>query len=182
MRRTSLKNEKCPVARSLDVVGDWWTLLIVRDALKGARRFNEFQKSLGCAKNILSTRLRGMVEAGILEVRAASDGGTHSEYHLTASGEQLQVVLVALRQWGEQNLFGHGEPMMVAVDAKKRQRLQRLQLSTNDGRGLGPADIHVEEGAAVVETASTHARKDAARATPKSSAASKRHVRTGKLS
>jgi DNA-binding HxlR family transcriptional regulator len=182
MRRTSLKNEKCPVARSLDVVGDWWTLLIVRDALKGARRFNEFQKSLGCAKNILSTRLRAMVEAGILEVRDASDGGTHSEYHLTRSGEQLQVVLVALRQWGEQNLFGHGEPMMVAVDAKNKQRLPRLQLTTTDGRGLGPAEIQVEEGSAVVETASTHARNDAAGATPKNLAASKRHVRSSKVS
>ncbi|GAB2897257.1 helix-turn-helix domain-containing protein [Paraburkholderia jirisanensis] len=139
------------------MVGDWWTLLIVRDALKGARRFNEFQKSLGCAKNILSTRLRGMVEAGILEVRDASDGGAHSEYHLTGSGEQLQVVLVALRQWGEQNLFEHGEPMMVALDAKKKQRLQRLRLTTVDGRGLRPAEIRVEEGAAVVDEASGRA-------------------------
>jgi DNA-binding HxlR family transcriptional regulator len=85
MRRTCLKTAKCPVARSLDVVGDWWTLLIVRDALKGTRRFGEFQKSLGMAKNILSARLREMVAAGIMEIRPAEDGSAHNEYHLTAA-------------------------------------------------------------------------------------------------
>ena len=73
MKRKSLDMEKCPIARTLDVIGDWWSLLIVRDALLGKRRFGEFQKSLGLAKNILSTRLRKLVSHGVLEVGPASD-------------------------------------------------------------------------------------------------------------
>jgi DNA-binding HxlR family transcriptional regulator len=132
----------------LDVVGDWWTLLIVRDALKGVRRFGEFQKNLGMAKNILSTRLREMVAAGIMEMRPAEDGSAHSEYHLTQAGERLQTVLVALRQWGEQYLYAPGEPMMMAVDKDKEEPLRRIELAAQDGRALTAADIAVKEGRA----------------------------------
>jgi DNA-binding HxlR family transcriptional regulator len=148
MRRTSLKTAKCPVARTLDVVGDWWTLLIVRDALKGVRRFGEFQKNLGMAKNILSARLREMVAAGIMEMRPAEDGSAHNEYHLTEAGQRLQTVLVALRQWGEQYLFEPGEPMMMAVDRDNEQPLRRIELAARDGRALTSADVMVKEGRA----------------------------------
>lgn len=148
MRRTSLKTAKCPVARTLDVVGDWWTLLIVRDALKGVRRFGEFQKNLGMAKNILSSRLREMVAAGIMEMRPAEDGSAHNEYHLTEAGRRLQTVLVALRQWGEQYLFEPGEPMMMVVDRDNEQPLRRIELAAEDGRALTSADIMVKEGRA----------------------------------
>lgn len=155
MRRTCLNTAKCPVARSLDVVGDWWTLLIVRDALKGMRRFGEFQKNLGMAKNILSSRLREMVAAGILEMRPAEDGSAHSEYHLTEAGQRLQIVLMALRQWGEQYLFTPGEPMMTAVDKENEVPLQRLELAAQDGRVLTAADITVKEGRAVAPAKSS---------------------------
>jgi len=148
MRRTSLKTAKCPVARTLDVVGDWWTLLIVRDALKGVRRFGEFQKNLGMAKNILSSRLREMVAAGIMEIRPAEDGSAHSEYHLTQAGERLQTVLMALRQWGEQYLFTPGEPMTMAIDKDNEEPLRRIELAAQDGRALTAADITVKEGRA----------------------------------
>ncbi len=74
VKRTSLESADCPVARSLDAIGDWWSLLIIRDAQLGRRRFGEFQKSLGLAKNILTTRLRTLVERGILTTAPASDG------------------------------------------------------------------------------------------------------------
>ena len=74
VKRTSLADADCPIARALDVIGDWWSLLIVRDALLGRRRFGEFQKSLGLAKNILTTRLRTLVDRGLLELAPASDG------------------------------------------------------------------------------------------------------------
>src|SRR5215813_12572903 len=109
VKRTSLEHADCPIARALDAIGDWWSLLIVRDALLGKRRFGEFQKSLGLAKNILSTRLRKLVSHGVLEVGPASDGSSYHEKAPTEKGRRLYIVLVALRQWGESCLFGEEE-------------------------------------------------------------------------
>jgi DNA-binding HxlR family transcriptional regulator len=145
MRRTNLGDALCPVARSLDEIGDWWTMLIVRDAFQGMKRFSEFQKSLGLAKNILSARLRTLVSTGILEKRPGADGGARGEYHLTEKGRQLRVVLVAIRQWGEENLFADGEPIMVAHDRAHRP-IGRLRLIDQDGRQLEPEDIVVTRG------------------------------------
>lgn len=86
VKRTRLPDAECPVARSLDAIGDWWSLLIVRDAFDGIRRFGEFQRNLGMAKNILSARLRTLVEHGVLEVIPASDGSAYQEYVLTDKG------------------------------------------------------------------------------------------------
>lgn len=86
-------------------MGDWWTLLIVRDALAGKRRFGEFQKSLGVAKNVLAARLRTLTADGILELVPASDGSAYQEYVLTARGRELRPVLGALRTWGREHLM-----------------------------------------------------------------------------
>ena len=94
VKRKSLQGDYCPSARSLDVIGDWWSLLIVRDAFDGLTRFGEFQKSLGIAKNILSDRLRTLTERGILKVVPSPDGGAHQEYHLTAMGRGLFPVML----------------------------------------------------------------------------------------
>ena len=99
MRRTSLAEMPCPVARTLDVVGEWWTLLIVRDALRGARRFEDF-KATGIADNILSARLKSLVEAGILERVRYQQRPDRHEYVLTAKGRELGPVVQALRGWG----------------------------------------------------------------------------------
>src|SRR5579883_2919292 len=98
VKRTSFAGDTCPIARALDVLGDWWSLLIIRDALLGRRRFGEFQKSLGLARNILTTRLRTLVDQGILELKPASDGSAYHEYLLTAKGRGIFPILVALRQ------------------------------------------------------------------------------------
>jgi len=102
VKRTSLEKAECPIARSLDVIGDWWSLLIIRDALMGIRRFSEFQKHIGLAKNILTVRLRGLVDHGILKTAPASDGSAYQEYVLTPKGRGVFPVLVALRQWSEE--------------------------------------------------------------------------------
>lgn len=99
MRRTSLAEMPCPVARTLDVVGEWWTLLIVRDALLGARRFEDF-KATGIADNILSARLRRLVEEGVLERVPYQERPERHEYVLTAKGRALGPVVQALRGWG----------------------------------------------------------------------------------
>ena len=102
MKRTSFAGDGCPIARSLDVIGDWWSLLIIRDALLGCRRFGEFQKNLGLARNILAARLRLLVGEGILETAPASDGSAYQEYVLTEKGRGVFPILVALRQWSEE--------------------------------------------------------------------------------
>ena len=99
MRRTSFAGMACPIARTLEVVGEWWTLLIVRDALDGARRFEEFRRS-GIADNILSARLELLVRVGILERQAYQEHPPRHEYLLTAKGRDLLPVLVALGVWG----------------------------------------------------------------------------------
>lgn len=143
MRRTNLSGAICPIARSLDEIGDWWTLLIVRDAFRGARRFSEFEKSLGLSKNILSRRLRQLTEDGILELRPAADGGARHEYHLTEKGRRLHLVLVALRQWGEENLFDEGEEMTVMLEKASGLPIGRLTLTAHDGRSLELDDVAV---------------------------------------
>ncbi len=143
VKRTSLENAACPVARSLDLIGDWWSLMIVRDAFLGLRRFGEFQKSLGLAKNILTTRLRTLVGCGILELVPASDGSAYREYVLTPKGRDLFPILVALRQWGETYAFGPGEVPTLLVDRKSGQPVPKLEVRATSGRRLSSLDTEV---------------------------------------
>ncbi|MCJ2125142.1 winged helix-turn-helix transcriptional regulator [Methylobacterium sp. J-077] len=145
MKRKSFAQARCPVARSLDSIGDWWTLLLIRDALRGPRRFSDFVESLGLARNVLSARLRRLVEAGIFEQRPAEDGSDGLRYQLTEKGRGLQVVIMALRQWGEDNLFGEGEEMSVQVD-RAGGPIRRLIVQATDGRPLRPEDVNIEPG------------------------------------
>jgi DNA-binding HxlR family transcriptional regulator len=139
-KRISHKDSMCGVARPLDAIGDWWSLLIVRDAFDGLRRFGEFQKSLGLAKNILSARLRNLVAHGILDTIPASDGGPYQEYVLTQKGQGLFPLLVALRQWGEDFFFEPNEPHVTLVDRATKLPVRRLELRAQDGRMLMAED------------------------------------------
>ena len=141
MKRKSLEGNACPVARTLDLIGDWWSLLIVRDALDGIRRFSDFQKNLDIAKNMLSARLKSLVEQGILQTVPAADGGAYKEYVLTERGKALQTVIVALSQWGGEFMYAAGEPGSVMVDAKNHQPIRKLELMAADGRLLAPEDV-----------------------------------------
>lgn len=135
----------CPVARAVDVVGDRWSLLIVRDAFDGSRRFGDFQRGLGVARNILSDRLRRLVEAGILTTQDASDGSAYREYVLTPQGERLFPVVVALRQWAEQALFAPGEPHSVLLDKRSGRPVAPMQPQAEDGSPLLPAATEVRK-------------------------------------
>jgi DNA-binding HxlR family transcriptional regulator len=99
MRRKRFADMACPIARTLDIVGEWWTLLIVRDALTGARRFEEFRQS-GIADNILSARLERLVQEGILERQLYQEHPPRQEYVLTEKGRELLPVIAALGLWG----------------------------------------------------------------------------------
>ena len=141
-KRVSHKDSMCGVARPLDAIGDWWSLLIVRDAFDGSRRFGEFQKSLGLAKNILSARLRNLLAHGIMETVPAADG-PYQEYVLTEKGRGLFPLLVALRQWGEDFFFTPDEAHVLLVDKKAGLPVRRLELRAQDGRILGAEDTVV---------------------------------------
>ncbi|MYW70055.1 transcriptional regulator [Streptomyces sp. SID8379] len=143
--RTRFDDSDCPVARSMDAIGDWWSLLIVRDAFDGSRRFGEFQRSLGVAKNILTARLRTLVAGGVLETVPASDGSAYREYVLTPKGQALFPVVVALRQWGEQYFFAPGEPHSRLVDREREEPLSPLEVRAADGRRVDPDDTVVHK-------------------------------------
>lgn len=140
MKRTSFEGDECPIARALDVIGDWWSLLIIRDAMLGRRRFGEFQKSLGLAKNILATRLRMLVDEGILATAPASDGTAYQEYVLTDKGRGLFPVIVALRQWSEAFDAHPEEIATFLVDREKGLPVRKLELHAQDGRLLEIGD------------------------------------------
>ncbi|MEW6641237.1 MAG: helix-turn-helix domain-containing protein [Pseudomonadota bacterium] len=142
-KRTSHSTRTCPVARPLDAIGDWWSLLIIRDVFDGLSRFGEFQESLGLAKNVLAARLRNLVQHGILETRPASDGSAYQEYVLTEKGRGLFPLLTALRQWGETFFFDPAEPHVLLVDRKSGLPVRKLELRAQDGRLLGPTDTEV---------------------------------------
>jgi DNA-binding HxlR family transcriptional regulator len=126
----------CPVARALDLVGDRWSLLIVRDAMDGTRAFSDFQQRTGIARNILTNRLRRLVERGILE-RHAAPSGRRQLYTLTPAGRDLFAIIVALRQWGERHAFTPDETHSVLVDDQGLP-LARLQPISSGGN---PADV-----------------------------------------
>lgn len=143
--RRPVNAEPCPVARCVDLIGDRWSLLIVRDAFDGVRRFGDFQRGLGVARNILSDRLRRLVEAGILESQDASDGTAYHEYVLTARGESLFPVVVALRQWGEQHLFKRGERHSILIDTRTGMRVPLMAPTAKDGTVLAPTTTEVRK-------------------------------------
>ena len=140
MKRTSFAGDQCPVARSVEAVGDWWSLLIIRDALLGMRRFGEFQRNLGLAKNILTVRLRALVDSGILKTVPASDGSAYREYALTPKGQGVFPILVALRQWSEEFDDTPQQIGTILVDLKKGKPVRKLELRSQDGRVLTLSD------------------------------------------
>lgn len=114
--------------------------MILRDAFDGLRRFSEFQKNLGLAKNMLASRLKLLVESGLLQLQPASDGSAYKEYVLTDKGRSVFPVVVGLRQWGERFLFEAGEVRSELVDGAKGQPVAELQVRAQDGRVLAAED------------------------------------------
>jgi DNA-binding HxlR family transcriptional regulator len=114
MERTSFEKIRCSVAQCLEVIGDWWTMLVIRDAFRGVSRFDELQARLGIARNVLARRLAKLVDDGILAKRAYQDNPPRYDYVLTEKGRDLWPVLVAMRQWGDRHAAPYGPPVRVA--------------------------------------------------------------------
>ena len=104
MLKREYENQVCSIARALELVGERWTLLIVRDAFLGLSRFDQFQQSLGIGRNVLADRLNGLVEQGIFDRVPYSERPLRHDYRLTEKGRELAIVLAALRQWGDRHV------------------------------------------------------------------------------
>jgi DNA-binding HxlR family transcriptional regulator len=130
----------CALAGALEVVGEKWSFLILRSAFNGLRHFEEFQRELGIARNILASRLSSFVTSNILSREIVADDRRKIIYRLTAKGLALLPVIVALRQWGEtwetQAFFGR-----VLVDARTRKPIRQVAIYSSDGRVLAAADL-----------------------------------------
>lgn len=146
MGRTRFSDMNCGIGQALDVLGDWWTLLIVRDAFFGVRRFGDFEKSLGIAKNILSARLSHLVDHGIFERVDVGSEGHHFEYRLSEKGEALLPLLTALREWSDEWVFGRGNEPVIVQDRRTGRRLPKLRISDADGKPLSRRDLRTVPG------------------------------------
>ena len=138
MRRTNFSEMACPVARGLERVGEWWSILILRDAFHGLTRFDQFQKSLGIAPNMLTRRLAELVEQGLLEKRRYQDHPPRDEYVLTARGHDFWPVLIALMDWGNRNFAPEGVSSQL-VDAATGAAAQPMLVDAVSGKPLDEA-------------------------------------------
>lgn len=142
MKRVPFADMPCPVAQALELVGEWWTLLIVREALLGRRRFSEFQQELGIARNVLSSRLRKLVAEGILERRASETDAREVEYRLTPKGKDLMPILIALSQWAERWIY-EGKNLLRYENRHTGEEVPRLAMRAADGTELTVRDLRV---------------------------------------
>jgi DNA-binding HxlR family transcriptional regulator len=140
MQRKSFGTMQCPIARSLERVGEWWSILILRDAFRGLSRFDQFQASLGIAPNMLTKRLNALVESGLLEKRAYSERPPRHEYVLTDRGRDFRPVLWALLAWGNKHFAPDG-PSVVVVDSETGEVADPVLVDRKSGRPLVEPDF-----------------------------------------
>src|SRR4029450_3639877 len=150
MQRKSFEKMPCPIARSLERVGEWWSMLIMRDALHGFTRFDEFQKSLGIAPNMLTRRLNALVEAGFLERRRYSEHPPRDEYVPTARGRDFRPVLLALLAWGNRHFAPEG-PSVQLIDANTGVAVDPILVDPATGRPISTPDYALIAGPAAGE-------------------------------
>ena len=136
----------CPVAGMLNIVGDRWVWLIIREAFYGASRFSEFQRNIGIAKNLLSDRLSHLVNEGILERNDIGENGTRYAYHLTEKGRSLETVMIAMLQWGNAHLYEDGQPPVEIFEHATGDPIKPVRLESSTGRTLRMSDLAVVPG------------------------------------
>lgn len=136
----------CAIAQSLEAFGDWWSLLIVREALFGTTRFSDFADHLGIATNILSNRLGHLVEHGILERHPVEGGRTRYEYRLTEKGADLGAVMIAMRQWANRWVFGEGREPLLLLDRRTGKPIPKMTLLDESGQEMDWANVVARPG------------------------------------
>jgi DNA-binding HxlR family transcriptional regulator len=150
MQRKSFSKIACPIARSLERVGEWWSILIIRDALHGFTRFDQFQKSLNIAPNMLTRRLTALVDGGLLERRRYSQRPPRYEHILTDIGHDFRPVIVAMFAWGNRHFAPEG-PSVLLVDKKSQRVADPVLVDRGSGRPLNGRDFTFAAGPAARE-------------------------------
>jgi DNA-binding HxlR family transcriptional regulator len=150
MQHTSFRNMPCPIARSLERVGEWWSMLIMRDALHGMTRFDQFQESLGIAPNMLTRRLNALVEAGLLERRRYSERPPRYEYVVTARGRDFRPVLISLLAWGNRHFAPEGASVQL-IDKATGAICEPILVDRVTGRPITRTDHALAAGPAAPE-------------------------------
>ena len=145
MKYKSLAHMNCSLAHTLEVIGERWTLMILRDAFFGAKRFGQFERSLGISKNILTTRLKHLVDEGIMEKRPSPDGA-HQEYLLTDRGYDLQPVLLSIMHWGDKHKPNPAGDRLVFVERGTGEPIRPMSAVSHDGRALTGREIKATAG------------------------------------
>ena len=145
VERKSFADMHCSVAQCLEVVGEWWSMLIIRDVFLGVRRFDQFQERLGISRNILDQRLTRLVEAGVLEKSRYSDRPPRYEYRLSQKGRDLWPVLTAMRQWGDTYAAPDGPPLEI-IHKDCGQVSRAVMTCSACGEEVGPRNVRVVAG------------------------------------
>ena len=146
MKRSPFENQVCSVAVALSEIGEWWTLLILREAFFGTQRFTDFQARLGIARNILTARLNKLVETGILIPHVAAGRGNPRLYRLTEKGREVLPVFIALMQWGDRWINNDGKAPIRVLEAATGEEIELVRVRSRDGRTLAPRDMRVVPG------------------------------------
>jgi DNA-binding HxlR family transcriptional regulator len=146
MSKGSFASMNCAIAQTLDQVGEWWALLILRNAFCGMTRFEDFREHLGIATNVLASRLGRLVKVGILRREKSTGDGRSYDYRLTEKGLALYPVLIAMTDWGERWAGNPKGPRIKLSDRKTGKPVERVAVRSRDGRALGPFDVIARPG------------------------------------
>lgn len=138
--------QACPIAATLNVIGDHWSMLVLREAFFGRTRFGEFEKHTGIAKNILTQRLNALVDQGVLERSEIGQMGKRFAYVLTPKGEGLLPVLMAMADWGNAHVYGEGKEPAITIDKASGERVPALWPRMADGRVLSRKEMRTIDG------------------------------------
>jgi DNA-binding HxlR family transcriptional regulator len=150
MQRKSFGRMQCPIARCLERVGEWWIILILRDALHGLTRFDQFERSLGIAPTMLARRLAGLVKAGLLDRRRYSERPPRYEYVLTERGRDFQPVIIAMHAWGNRHFAPEGQSVLL-VNARTGEPADPVIVDRNSKHPFADTEFRVAPGPAAAE-------------------------------
>jgi DNA-binding HxlR family transcriptional regulator len=146
MRRTRFSAWPCSVARTVDLLGDWWTPLVLREAFYGVRRFDDFQQHLGVARNILTERLTRLCDEGLMRKEAYSEAPPRFEYRLTDKGRAFFDVILAMMRWGDTWLSDGAGPPIELLDAETGRVVEPVVVDRVTGRPIDPRSVRARPG------------------------------------